>query len=173
MKARFVEGGLGDFILVLAFLVVVSLYVLLARRTAQSNFNQPVCVEARDGVRRRSEGGGITMWKIETILRPASVEDVAEALKKARVHSFVMSDVSSFDTKNGPVGSYRGAGYTMALPRVKLELLVHDDYVEDAVKSILGAASAPLNGEDWLVVIPLDEVVRIATGRREARQLGR
>ena len=113
------------------------------------------------------------MWKIEAILRPANVEDVADALKTARVHSFMMSDVASFDTKSGPQGSYRGAPYTMGLERVKLEVLVPDDYVEDAIKSILGAARAPLNGEDWLVVIPLDEVVRLASGRREPRQLGR
>ena len=113
------------------------------------------------------------MWKIEAILRPASVDDVTEALKKARVHSFMMSDVSSFDTKRGPVGSYRGAPYTVGLERVKLEVLVPDDYVEDAIKGILGAASAPLSSEDWLIVVPLDEVVRIATGRREPRQLGR
>ena len=112
------------------------------------------------------------MWKIEAILRPASVEDVADALKRAKVHSFMMSDVASFDTKSGPRGSYRGTPYTMGLERVKLEVLVPDDYVEDAVKNILGAASAPLNGEDWLIVIPLDEVVRLATGRREPRQLG-
>jgi nitrogen regulatory protein P-II 1 len=84
----------------------------------------------------------------------------------------MLSDVSSFDTKSGPIGNYRGADYTMGLERVKLGVLVPDDYVEDAIKRILGAASAPLNGEDWLIVIPLDEVVRIATGRREARQLG-
>ena len=88
------------------------------------------------------------MWKIEAILRPAGVEDVAEALKKPRVHSYVMSDVSSFDTKHGPVGSYRGASYSVGLERVKLEALVPDDDVEDAIKGILGAANAPRSGED-------------------------
>jgi len=113
------------------------------------------------------------MWKIEAILRPESVDDVVEALKNARVQSFLMSDVPTFDTKSGPVGSYRGADYSVGLERVKLEALLPDDYVEDAIKSILGAARAPLRSEDWLVVVPLDEVVRIATGRREPRQLGR
>ena len=113
------------------------------------------------------------MWKIEAILRPASVEDVAETLKKASVHSFMMSDVSGVDTKNGPVGSYRGAHYTVGLERVKLEALVPDDAVEDAIEGILAAANAPRSGEDWLVVIPLDEVVRVGSGRREPRQLGR
>ena len=172
-ERRVVKGVLGDSILVLAALIVVSLYVVFARGAARSNPNRPTSAEARGGARRRTEGEEITMWKIEAILRPASVEDVAEALKTARVHSFMMSDVSSFDTKSGPQGSYRGAPYTMGLERVKLEVLVPDDYVEDAIKSILGTARAPLNGEDWLIVIPLDEVVRIATGRREARQLGR
>jgi nitrogen regulatory protein P-II 1 len=168
-----VRGVFADLILVLASLVVVSFYVVFARRAARSNPKRPASAEARVGSRGYSEGGGITMWKIEAILRPASVENVADALKRARVHSFMMSDVSSFDTKSGPVGSYRGAPYTVGLERVKLEVLVPDDYVEDAVKSILGAARAPLNGEDWLIVIPLDEVVRLATGRREPRQLGR
>gem|GEM_PF-2197754 len=172
-ERRVVRGVLGDFILVLAALIVVSLYVVFARRIARSNPNRPASAQARGSVRRRTEGEGITMWKIEAILRPANVEDVADALKTARVHSFMMSDVASFNTKSGPQGSYRGAPYTMGLERVKLEVLVPDDYVEDAIKSILGASNAPLNGEDWLVVIPLDEVVRLATGRREPRQLGR
>lgn len=167
------RGVLGDLILVLAVLIIVSLYVVFARRAARSNPKRPAGAEARGDARRRIEGEGITMWKIEAILRPASVDGVTEALKKARVHSFMMSDVSSFDTKNGPVGSYRGAPYTVGLERVKLEVLVPDDYVEDAIKGILGAASAPLSSEDWLIVVPLDEVVRIATGRREPRQLGR
>ncbi|HBZ68461.1 MAG TPA: hypothetical protein DEP35_01370 [Deltaproteobacteria bacterium] len=171
-EGRVVRGVLGDFVLVLAVLMIVCVYVVLARRAARWNRNRPAGVEARGDARRRTKGEGTTMWKIEAILRPASIDDVTEALKKARVHSFMMSDVSSFDTKSGPVGSYRGAHYTVGLERVKLEVLVPDDYVEDAIKGILGAASAPMNSEDWLIVVPLDEVVRIATGRREPRQLG-
>ncbi len=128
-----VRGVLGDLVLVLAAVLVLSAYALFARRAARSNPNRPACAEARGAARRRTEGGEISVWKIEAILRPACVEDVAEALKSARLHSFMMSDVSSFDTKGGPVGSYRGADYTVGLERVKLEVLVPDDYVEDAI----------------------------------------
>ena len=164
------RGVLGDLILALALLLIASLYIVFARRAARDHRKRLASTEG--GVARRTQGEGFTMWKIEAILRPASVDDVTEALKGARVHSFMMSDVSSFDTKCGPVGSYRGANYAVGLERVKLEALVPDDYVEDAIKGILGAASAPLSSEDWLIVVPLDEVVRIATGRREPRQLG-
>jgi nitrogen regulatory protein P-II 1 len=107
------------------------------------------------------------MRKIEAIVKPFKVDDVKEALQKLGVQGMTAIEVKGFGRQKGHTEVYRGAEYVVDfLPKVKLEIVVRDDSVEQVVNAIIEAAATGQLGDGKIFITALDEVVRIRTGER-------
>jgi nitrogen regulatory protein P-II 1 len=106
--------------------------------------------------------------KIEAIIRPCNLEAVKEALARRGIEGMTVSEVTGFDRNTRRALQYRSAQYTVdCLPKIKIELLVADDaWAGPVVEAIKTAAHTDHLGDGQIVVVPIDEVVRIRTGER-------
>jgi len=107
------------------------------------------------------------MKKVEAIIKPFKLDEVKEGLSSIGVQGLTVSEVKGFGRQKGHTELYRGAEYVVDfLPKVKLEIIVRDEQVNDVVESIEKTAKTGRIGDGKIFVTPVDEVVRIRTGER-------
>ncbi|MFQ6041933.1 MAG: P-II family nitrogen regulator [Candidatus Poribacteria bacterium] len=107
------------------------------------------------------------MKKLECIIRPFKLEDVKEALDSLGIHGMTVTEVKGFGRQRGQTELYRGSEYAIEfLPKLKIEIVVTDDIVDEAVEAILQAANTGKIGDGKIFVIPVEEAIRIRTGER-------
>ena len=112
------------------------------------------------------------MKKVEAIIRPFKLEDVKVALVEAGIIGMTVSEVRGFGRQKGQVERYRGSEFTVEfLQKLKIEVVVDDDRVEDVVTSIADAARTGEIGDGKIFISPVDSVVRIRTGERDSTAL--
>ena len=109
------------------------------------------------------------MKKVEAIIRPFKLEDVKVALVEAGIIGMTVSEVRGFGRQKGQVERYRGSEFTVEfLQKLKIEVVVEDDRVEEVVKSIADAARTGEIGDGKIFISTIDEAIRIRTGERGA-----
>jgi nitrogen regulatory protein P-II 1 len=109
------------------------------------------------------------MKKIEAIIKPFKLDEVKEALAKQNIQGMTVSEVKGFGRQRGHTELYRGAEYVVDfLPKIKIELLVDDDQAQAAAETIITTAKTGRIGDGKLVILPVDEIVRIRTGEHGA-----
>jgi nitrogen regulatory protein PII len=105
------------------------------------------------------------MKLITAIIKPFKLDDVREALTEIGISGVTVTEVKGFGRQKGHTELYRGAEYVVDfLPKVKLEIAVSDELVEQAVSSIVSAANTGKIGDGKIFVSSLEHVVRIRTG---------
>ena len=109
------------------------------------------------------------MKLVTAIIKPFKLEDVREALQKNNVHGMTVTEVKGFGRQKGHTELYRGAEYVVDfLPKVKLEIAVADDVLDQCIDAIVTSASTGKVGDGKIWVADLGEVVRIRTGETGA-----
>lgn len=109
------------------------------------------------------------MKKIEAIIRPNKLNEVKEALSKFGVKGMTVSEVAGCGLQKGHKGIYRGNEYSISLlPKVKMEIVVDNDVLEDVLEVIITNAQTGEIGDGKIFVSTIDEVYRIRT--RESGQ---
>jgi nitrogen regulatory protein PII len=109
------------------------------------------------------------MKKIETIIKPFKLDDVREALSSIGVNGITAIEVKGFGRQKGHTELYRGAEYVVDfLPKVKLEIVVVEDKVEECIETITSAARTGKIGDGKIFVSTVEKVVRIRTGETDA-----
>ena len=112
------------------------------------------------------------MKKVEAIIRPFKLEDVKVALVEAGIIGMTVSEVRGFGRQKGQVERYRGSEFTVEfLQKLKIDVVVEDDRVEDVIKAIGDAARTGEIGDGKIFISPVDSVVRIRTGDRDSTAL--
>ena len=107
------------------------------------------------------------MVKIEAYIRNSRLEAVQDALDSVDVSGFTVIDVRGRGRSKGATHTYRGSQYTLSLsPRLKLEIIVEDNQAEEVAAEILKAAQTGEVGDGKVVIIPIDDLIRIRTGER-------
>ena len=105
------------------------------------------------------------MKKIEAVIKPFKLDEVREALSEVGVTGLTVTEVKGFGRQKGHTELYRGAEYVVDfLPKIKLEVIVASDVVEQAVEAIVKAARTGKIGDGKIFVMPVEQVVRIRTG---------
>ena len=105
------------------------------------------------------------MKKIEAVIKPFKLDDVKDALHDAGVSGMTVTEVKGFGRQKGHTELYRGAEYVIDfLPKVKVEVVVEDNLVDNVVEAITEAARTGRIGDGKIFVSPVDEAVRIRTG---------
>ena len=110
--------------------------------------------------------GAIAMRKIEAIIKPFKLDEVKEALHGIGIQGMTVTEVKGFGRQKGHTELYRGAEYVVDfLPKIKLEIAVSDEEVDKVIQAIVESANTGRIGDGKIFVLPMDEVIRIRTGR--------
>lgn len=105
------------------------------------------------------------MKKVEALIKPFKLDDVKEALQGLGLKGMTVSEARGFGRQKGHTELYRGAEYVVDfLPKLKIEIVVEDDQVEDVLRVITEAAQSGRIGDGKIFVTPVEQVVRIRTG---------
>ena len=112
------------------------------------------------------------MKLVTAIIKPFKVEEVRSSLDKIGVSGMTMTEVKGFGRQKGHTELYRGAEYTTDfLPKIKIEIAISDDLVEQVKNAIVDAASSGKIGDGKIFITPIEEVVRIRTGETNEEAL--
>ncbi|MCK4911400.1 MAG: P-II family nitrogen regulator [Thermodesulfovibrionales bacterium] len=107
------------------------------------------------------------MKMISAVIKHFKLDAVREALTKTDIQGMTLTEVKGFGKQKGHVELYRGATYEVNfLPKVKVEVAVSDDKVEEVIGLISEAAKTGEIGDGKIFVYDLSEVVRIRTGEK-------
>ena len=107
------------------------------------------------------------MKKIEAIIKPFKLEEVKDALGEVGITGMTVTEVKGFGRQKGHTEIYRGSEYTVDfLPKIKLELVIGDGDVAQAVAAIVKAAKTGKIGDGKVFVSPVEEAVRIRTDEK-------
>ena len=106
------------------------------------------------------------MKKVEAIIRPLRLEAVKSALAEAGVTGLTLSEVRGSGRAGGQRPDvFRGQQYVLHMPpKIKLEMTLCDDDVEEAIAIILEQARTGEEGDGKIFVLPMSEARRIRTG---------
>jgi nitrogen regulatory protein P-II 1 len=105
------------------------------------------------------------MKKIEAVIKPFKLEEVKEALSDFGIVGMTVTEVKGFGRQKGQTEIYRGNEYSVDfLPKIKIEVVLSEDKVDEALDAILKAARTGKIGDGKIFVMPVEEAVRIRTG---------
>ncbi len=108
------------------------------------------------------------MKKIEAVIKPFKLEDVKDALTEAGITGMTVSDVKGYGRQQGHSELYRGAEYVVDfLPKIKIELIVSDENVDNTIDIIINAAKTGKIGDGKIFVSPIEKTIRIRTGEED------
>ena len=108
------------------------------------------------------------MKRIEAIIKPFKLEDVKDALTEAGITGMTVSDVKGYGRQQGHSELYRGAEYVVDfLPKIKLDLVVSENQVDEVVTLISEAARTGKIGDGKIFVSAIEKIVRIRTGEED------
>lgn len=112
------------------------------------------------------------MKLLTAIIKPFKVDDVREALSEIGVRGITATEVKGFGRQKGHTELYRGAEYVVDfLPKVKLEIALSADIVEQAIEAITRIANTGKIGDGKIFVFDLEQAIRIRTGESGAEAL--
>lgn len=105
------------------------------------------------------------MKLVTAIVKPFKLDDVREALSEIGVQGITVTEVKGFGRQKGHTELYRGAEYVVDfLPKVKIEIAIKSDMVDNVIEAITGVASTGKIGDGKIFVSNLEQVIRIRTG---------
>ncbi len=107
------------------------------------------------------------MKKIEAIIKPYKLDEVKEALTKIGIQGMTILQAEGFGRQKGHSEIYRGAEYNVEfIPKIKIEIIVSDDMLERAIKTIMESAKTGRIGDGKIFISSIDEIIRIRTGEK-------
>ena len=107
------------------------------------------------------------MKKIEAILKPFKLDEVRERLSDLGIRGLTVTEVKGFGRQKGHTELYQGAEYVVDfLPKVKIEVVVENERVEEVITAIVTGARTDRIGDGEIFVLPVETAVRIRTEER-------
>jgi nitrogen regulatory protein P-II 2 len=112
------------------------------------------------------------MKLVVAIIKPFKLDEVRQALTAIGVSGMTVTEVKGYGRQRGHTEIYRGAEYAVNfLPKLKIEVAVASDQVDQVTAAIIGAAKTGEIGDGKIFVMPLDHAVRIRTGETDETAL--
>ena len=112
------------------------------------------------------------MKVVSAIIKPFKLDDVREALSEIGVQGITVTEVKGFGRQKGHTELYRGAEYVVDfLPKVKIEVAVTDQLLDQVIDAISKAARTGKIGDGKIFVFSLEQAIRIRTGEAGADAL--
>ena len=112
------------------------------------------------------------MKMVTAIIKPFKLDDAREALSEIGIQGLTVTEVKGFGRQKGHTELYRGAEYVVDfLPKIKMEIGVKADMVDQVIEAISKAAGTGKIGDGKIFVTPVEQVVRIRTGETDEEAL--
>jgi nitrogen regulatory protein P-II 1 len=106
--------------------------------------------------------------KIEAVIKPFKLEDVKESLAEIGITGMTVSEVKGYGRQQGHSELYRGAEYVVDfVPKIKLELVISSDQVDEVVQTIVDNARTGKIGDGKIFVTDIEKIIRIRTGEED------
>ncbi len=104
------------------------------------------------------------MKKIEAIIKPFKLDEAKDALHELGIQGMTVTEVKGFGRQKGHTEIYRGSEYTVDfLPKVKIETVIPDGQVTQAIEAIIKAAKTGKIGDGKVFVSHIEDAIRIRT----------
>ncbi len=108
------------------------------------------------------------MKLIKAIVRPSKVEEIKDALTRLNIAGMTISEVRGHGRQKGHAAIYRGKEYNVTLlPKIKIEIVLPDELVEDTIRTIIETARTGEIGDGRVFVLPVEQGYNIRTGERD------
>lgn len=108
------------------------------------------------------------MKLIMAIVRPSKVEEIKEALGELNISGMTVTEVRGHGRQKGHTAIYRGKEYSVSLlPKIKVEVVLPDDLVDDAIRTIIETTRTGEIGDGRVFVLPVEQGYNIRTGERD------
>ena len=105
------------------------------------------------------------MKLITAIIKPFKLDDVRQAVAEIGIQGITVTEVKGFGRQRGHTELYRGAEYVVDfLPKVKIEVAIGTDLLDQVVEAIAKAANTGKIGDGKIFVSALEQAIRIRTG---------
>lgn len=112
------------------------------------------------------------MKLVTAVIKPFKLDDVRTALSEIGVQGMTVAEVKGFGRQKGHTELYRGAEYVVDfLPKVKLEVAVDDNMVDQVIEAIVNSAKTGKIGDGKIFVYDLTQATRIRTGETGSEAL--
>lgn len=112
------------------------------------------------------------MKKIEAIVKTFKLDEVKDALTGIDIKGMTVTEVKGYGRQKGHTEVYRGAEYVVDfIPKIKLEVIVRDEQVDQVVEVIVEAARTGKIGDGKIFVQPIERVIRVRTGEVDEEAL--
>ena len=110
------------------------------------------------------------MKKIEAIIKPFKLSNVKDALHELGISGMTVIDVKGFGRQRGSSGGMEADGNydDEFLAKMKLEVIVEDNQVDDVIESIKKSAYSGKIGDGKILVSNIEQVIRIRTGEKDS-----
>ncbi|MGE0564731.1 MAG: P-II family nitrogen regulator [Pseudolabrys sp.] len=109
------------------------------------------------------------MKLIIAVIKPFKLDEVRDALNRSGVHGMTVTEVKGYGRQKGHMEIYRGAEYAVNfLPKVRVEIVVADEHVNEVVDIVANAAKTGQIGDGKIFVTNVEQAVRIRTGETDA-----
>jgi len=102
---------------------------------------------------------------VTAIIKPYKLDSVRDVLTSIGVTGVTVTEVKGFGRQKGHTEVYRGAEYVVEfLPKIKIEIAITDDLLNNVVEGIKKAAGTGKIGDGKIFVFDLEQIMRIRTG---------
>jgi len=109
----------------------------------------------------------VCMKKIEAIIKPFKLDEVKDALSDIGIDGLTVTEVIGCGRQKGHTENYRGSEYTLdLLPKIKIEIVLAETVLANAVKAILGAAKTGKFGDGKVFISSIEDAIRIRTAEK-------
>lgn len=109
--------------------------------------------------------GVIHMKKVEAIIRPETFLALREKLEEVGINGLTVSEVAGCGQQKGQQGLFRGNTFEIKLlPKVKVEMVVEAEYVDEIVQIIQETCSSNTVGDGKIFIYTIEDAIRIRTG---------
>lgn len=107
------------------------------------------------------------MKLLTAVVKPFVLDDVRIALQELGIAGMTVSEVRGYGRQKGHTEIYRGAEYEVDfITKYRLEILLDDDQVDAALRTVLDTAHTGKIGDGKVWVTPVETVIRVRTGER-------
>ena len=109
------------------------------------------------------------MKKIEAIVKPFKLDEVKDALNGIGIKGMTVTEVKGYGRQKGHTEIYRGAEYVVDfIPKIKMEIIVSDDQVDQVVDTIVKVARTGKIGDGKIFISPVERIIRVRTGETDS-----
>ena len=100
---------------------------------------------------------------IQCIVRPGKLEDLINALLPV-TSGMTAREIRTLGPEGGWYGMYRGVPYETLVPRVLLDIVTDDTWVDDIIRIVAETARTGATGDGSIHIMPVEETYHVRTG---------